>query len=100
MKSATDTFLDYLDHIIYGAIAGMLGSIGFLVRKVFLTSEEVSLLKATLEQRDIERRVERQEDKEWRVHVENKIDTIGNNFSDRLEGVRHEILEIYKKPPK
>jgi len=95
-----DTLLDYLDHIIYGAIAGMLGSIGFLVRKVFLTSEEVSLLKSTLEQRDIERRVERQEDKEWRSHVEHKMDLISTNFNATIEGVRHDILEIYKTPPK
>lgn len=73
---------DFLNYVVSGLIAAVVGGVTWLVKRVLTNQEEIALLKAEIAARDIRR----QEDRE--IMQEIKTD---------LKEVKRDIIELYKR---
>ena len=84
------TFREALDHGLQSAVTwvvvGLLGGIGWLVRRVFTNQKQIEALQATLEHRD-----------EQRVRDMNEFRSSFKRLEDSQKEMREDIKSLFKR---
>ena len=90
---------DYLDKIIGGIVALIVGGISWLIRRVITNGKEIDLLKAEIEARERRREQYHEYIKEMRDSLEKARQEDKSNVDDLRQDVREirsDVKELFK----
>lgn len=91
---------DYLDKIIGGVVALIVGGISWLIRRVITNGKEIDLLKAEIEAREKRREEYHQYIRDMRDSIENARQEDRSNVEDLRQDVKEiriDVKELFKR---